>query len=299
MAVRHLLLALSCVLLWGANFVVIRVGLDDLPPLAFASLRFAVAALPALLLPRPQVRWQLLAGYGLLWGTIQFGGLFLAMTLGLPAGLASVTAQSQVFFTLLLLVASGHERWSAHFAPVLLLALMGIGLLAADPVAPVPLLALALALAGAAAWGGANLLVRLLGQQGVRTDSLAFISWACWLPALSLALLSATTESWQPLAALHGGDGWRALLAVLYQSLLALLLGTLIWNRLLRHYPASQVAPFSLLVPPVGLLLAALLLDEWPSPWQLAGSVLLFTALLVNLYGHRLRRQRPPCPEPL
>ena len=34
------------VAVWGTNFVVIRVGLDHLPPLLFATLRFALAALP-------------------------------------------------------------------------------------------------------------------------------------------------------------------------------------------------------------------------------------------------------------
>ena len=48
LTLRHLLLALAVVAIWGSNFVVIRIGLDHLPPLLFAALRFSLAILPAL-----------------------------------------------------------------------------------------------------------------------------------------------------------------------------------------------------------------------------------------------------------
>ena len=53
---RHALLALAVVAVWGTNFVVIRLALGHLPPLLFATLRFALAALPGVfLLKRPAV----------------------------------------------------------------------------------------------------------------------------------------------------------------------------------------------------------------------------------------------------
>jgi O-acetylserine/cysteine efflux transporter len=45
---------------------------------------------------------------------------------------------------------------------------------------------------------------------------------------------------------------WSALAALAYLVVLATLVGYGIWATLLRHYPASTVAPFSLLVPVVG-----------------------------------------------
>lgn len=63
------LLALAVMAVWGTNFVVIRLGLDDLPPLLFAALRFTLALLPAVFfLPRPAVRGSKLAAYGVLIG---------------------------------------------------------------------------------------------------------------------------------------------------------------------------------------------------------------------------------------
>jgi len=48
----HLLLALAVVAVWGTNFVVIKGGLAELPPLLFATLRFVASALPWLLFVR-------------------------------------------------------------------------------------------------------------------------------------------------------------------------------------------------------------------------------------------------------
>ena len=86
---RHCLLALAVVAIWGSNFVVIKFALHTLPPLLLAVLRFAFALLPAcFLLRRPQVSWGNLAGYGVLIGVGQFGLLYLAMRSQISPGLA-------------------------------------------------------------------------------------------------------------------------------------------------------------------------------------------------------------------
>ena len=80
---RDRLLAALVAVLWGANFLAIHVGLQHFPPLFLAALRFAVIALPTVLLvPRPQVRLRWLLGYGLGFGTLQFLFLFVAMDVG-------------------------------------------------------------------------------------------------------------------------------------------------------------------------------------------------------------------------
>ncbi|WP_369028557.1 EamA family transporter, partial [Nocardia farcinica] len=91
MTTRDRLLGLTVVLLWGLNFLAIRIGLDHLPPFFFASLRFAVIAVPVLLfIPRPDVRWRWILLYGLGFGMLQFAFLFTAMRVGMPTGLASL-----------------------------------------------------------------------------------------------------------------------------------------------------------------------------------------------------------------
>lgn len=65
------LLALLVVVVWGLNFVVIKMGLHNMPPLMLAGLRFLLVAFPALLfVARPKIPLKLLLGYGL---TISFG----------------------------------------------------------------------------------------------------------------------------------------------------------------------------------------------------------------------------------
>ena len=93
------------------NFVVIDIGLESFPPLLFAALRFGLIALPAIFfVPRPDVRWPAVVGVGLFIGVGQFGLLFVAMNIGLPAGLASVIAPLQPVFTIPLAVIALGER---------------------------------------------------------------------------------------------------------------------------------------------------------------------------------------------
>lgn len=53
---RHFLLALAVVAIWGTNFVVIKLALGHLPPLLFGALRFTLAALPIVFFCRDRRR---------------------------------------------------------------------------------------------------------------------------------------------------------------------------------------------------------------------------------------------------
>src|ERR687896_1301516 len=103
-------MAVAVAAIWGFNFVAIRWGLDDFPPILLACLRFSVAARPALVVPRPPVPLAKLLTVGTAWFVAQFGLLFLGMQAGMPPGLASVLMQSQVFFTVLFAALALGER---------------------------------------------------------------------------------------------------------------------------------------------------------------------------------------------
>ena len=103
MTTRDRMLALTVVVLWGLNFIAIRLCLDHFPPFFFAALRFAVMAVPVVLFvrfPRMQIKWFLLYAFG--FGVGQFAFLFLAMNIGMPTGLASLVLQTSAPFTVLL-----------------------------------------------------------------------------------------------------------------------------------------------------------------------------------------------------
>jgi len=86
----HIALSLLIAAIWGLNFTVIRFGLDEFTPFAFAAWRFILGALPVLFIPKPAASWKALAGMGAFLFGGQFVFLFFAMQAGLPPGLSSV-----------------------------------------------------------------------------------------------------------------------------------------------------------------------------------------------------------------
>ena len=120
MTLRDRLLALLVVVIWGVNFVVIKFGLQGMPPFLLAGMRFLLVALPAIFfIPRPTIPWKWLLLYGMTMSFAQFAFLFVAIKVGMPAGLASLVLQAQVFFTLLLgVVLMGEKLRVNHFVGI-------------------------------------------------------------------------------------------------------------------------------------------------------------------------------------
>jgi O-acetylserine/cysteine efflux transporter len=81
------------------------------------------------------------------------------------------------------------------------------------------------------------------------------------------------------------GIGMASVGAIFYLAFIATLIGYSLWSRLLSKYPASQVAPFSLLVPIVGLASASLMLGERLTAAEVGGAVLVMGGLAVNVFG--------------
>jgi O-acetylserine/cysteine efflux transporter len=285
--INHLLLALAVVFVWGTNFVVIRWGLDGLPPFLFATLRFTFSALPWLLfIPRPTAPWRKLAAFGVLLGVGQFGLLFLAMRSSISPGLASLVVQVQVFFTIGLSLLLMGERVRGFQIVGLLLALAGLGVIALNlDAAVVTWLGLGLVLSAAFFWAGANLVVKSLGPVNMlhfmvwssvfAVPPLLAISWLVEGPALmQSAVVHATPLVWA---------------SVLWQALGNTLFGYGVWNWLLARHPAATVAPLALLVPVFGMGASALSLGESLPGWKLGAAALVLSGLAVIILWPRLR----------
>src|SRR5207237_5106412 len=122
-----LLLTLTVVAVWGYTFVPIKVALIEAPPLALATLRFLLAAVPLVFfIKRPAMPWQSVVAYGFAIGVFQFGLLFLGIKLGMPAGLSSLVIQMQVFFTIVLAVVFAGDRLQGRNLAGGTIAAMGI-----------------------------------------------------------------------------------------------------------------------------------------------------------------------------
>ncbi len=279
--IRHLLLALTVVAIWGSNFVVIKLGLDRLPPLLFGALRFALAAIPLVFfLPRPKASWQNLAAYGLFIGAGQFGSLFIAMKGHISPGLASLVIQSQVFFTIFLSMRLTHERVKPRQWVALMLATIGIGVIAMHTDGSTTLTGLALILIAAACWAGGN----MVNKQAGKVDMVSYVVWSSLFAAPPLFALSLLFEGWPAITAGLRDADVGTWCAVLWQTLGNSLFGYAVWGWLLARYPAATVTPMALLVPVFGMAASSFWLGESMPAWKLIAMVLVMGGLALNLW---------------
>ncbi|PTT90574.1 EamA family transporter [Pelomonas sp. HMWF004] len=284
---RHLLLALAVVAIWGSNFVVIKYALHVMPPMTLAVLRFAIAFMPAcFFLPRPAVGWRNLAAYGGFVAVGQFGLLYLAMRSEISPGLASLVVQTQVFFTLLLAVRLAGERVLASQWLGLGLAVAGIGIIVTHTDGTTTPLGLAMVLGAAFSWACGN----IVGKRAGRVNMLAYVVWSSAFavpPLLALALLlDGPARIAGALVAADAGT-WAA---VLWQAVANTLFGYGCWSWLLARHPAARIVPMALLVPIFGMGASSLLLAETLPGWKLMAAALVMAGLAINLFGPRLLR---------
>jgi O-acetylserine/cysteine efflux transporter len=293
MSPKDLLLALVVVLAWGVNFVVIKVGLHGVPPMLLGALRFLLAAFPAVLfVKRPKLPWKWLFAYGATISFGQFAFLFSAMYVGMPAGLASVVLQAQAFFTLAFAAFFLGERFHAQNVIGLLIAAGGLALIGMESGAggsaqTMTLAGFVLTLCAAVMWALGNIVTKKVGK----IDLVGLVVWASLIPPLPFLALSYCFEGPQRIVGALEGIGVSSVLAVVYLSFVATLLGYSLWSRLLSKYPASQVAPFSLLVPIIGLASASVLLGERLTVAQIGGAALVMGGLVVNVFGGWVRQR--------
>ncbi len=299
MSSRDRLLAIAVAVMWGCNFLAIHATIEHFPPLFAGALRFVVIAIPTILLvPWPGVRPRWLIGYGLGFGTGLFAFLFVGMDLGMPTGLASLVLQASAPFTVLLGAVLLHERVTARALAGIALAVAGMSAIAWQRAEHAALLPVVLTLLAALSWAVGNLCSRKAlqpaGHPGRdRINPLHVTLWMSVVPPLPMFALSVIFEgpSAGPTAfqAINTDQGWIALAGLTYVVLIGTVAGSGIWSTLMRRNPAGIVAPFSLLVPVVGISMAFLLLGERPTMVELiAGAVVILGVLL----GSRPRESR-------
>ncbi|HEJ9095380.1 TPA: EamA family transporter [Serratia odorifera] len=297
MAVRDRLLALLVVIIWGVNFVIIKYGLQSMPPFLLAGLRFLLVALPAIFfIPRPQLPWKWLMLYGLSMSFGQFALLFLAIKVGMPAGLASLVLQAQVFFTLLLAMLLLGDRLRANHLVGIVIATAGMLLLAQASLqqqgsGAVPLAGLLLTLGAALSWALGNVankkIMSTFRQQGI----LPLVVWSALIPILPFFACSWLFDDRQLAIDSLRHLRLSSVLVIAYLAFAATLFGYSIWGSLLARYETWRVAPLALLVPLIGLLSAWLLMGETLSTLQIAGALCVLAGMAVNMFG--LPRWRP------
>ncbi|MCH8559419.1 EamA family transporter [Nesterenkonia sp. DZ6] len=298
MPLRHTLLALLVAVFWGLNFLAIRISLDQFPPLFLAGLRFLILALPALLfVPWPGVKIRYLLGYGLGFGTLQFFGLYLGMAAGFPTGLASLVLQASAPFTVLLGALVLKEHITARRATGVGVAVLGLGLVGVSRGVLDGWTPFLLVLFGAFGWALGN-----LASRKAQTDRpMALVLWMAVVPPIPLLTVAFLVEGPEEIgAALATSISVAAIpawLGLSYTILFGTVAGAGIWVWLMRRHPAGTVAPFSMLVPVVGILAAWVALGEVPTWLELGGGVLVVGGVIYASVRGTPPAQPAPPPE--
>lgn len=285
MPLRDWLAALAIIVVWGVNFVVIKVGLEEIPPFLLGCLRYVPIALAAFFIRRPPVSWRILLLFGMTLSFGQFAFLFTAMKVGISAGLASLVLQSQAFFTVLIAALFLGEGVRRHHVLGMVVAAAGLGLIEHGAYGGnVTLLGFVLTLAAALSWACGNIVVKYVGK----VDMLSLVVWGAIVPPIPFFIMSWCFEGPDVIRHSLENISPMGIGALVYLALISTAFGYVLWGRLLSRHPVSKVAPLSLLVPIVGLISAAILLDEQLHPLQWVGGFVVLAGLAINMMGARL-----------
>lgn len=281
----HILLALATVMTWGFNYAVIAWGLQGVPPVLLAVLRFAFAAFPLVFfVKRPRAPWPWLAGHALAMFALQFGFLFVGIASGMPAGLASLVIQCQAFFTMVLAARFLGEPPRPVQVIGACVALAGIVLVGAHVGGRASLLGFALVIGAGFCWGLGNLCTKRMGE----VDVMGLVAWNSLLALPLLMVAALVLEGPSKLALALAGVSWKTAAVVLFQAYAATVFCFGAWSYLMHRYPTATVAPFSLLVPVFGMLSGVLLLGEPMAWWKGVAALLVVGGLALTQLEERL-----------
>jgi O-acetylserine/cysteine efflux transporter len=259
------------------------------------ALRWALLGIPALLfVPRPQVRLRWLLGTGAGIGLLQFAFLYAGMAAGMPSGLASLVLQASAPFTVMLAGVFLREHISARQATGIAVAVLGLAAIAFYRAQVAALLPVILTLAGALGWALGN----ICSREARAPKPMQLTMWMAVVPPIPMFGLSLLFEGPHRIArsftTLTSWPAWGSVLGLLYIAVVAALVGYGIWNTLLSRNPSSQVAPFAMLVPVIGVLSSWVAFGEGISLVELIAGAAVIGGVL---YGSRPPRRRPQRPE--
>ena len=280
----HLALAILVVVIWGFNFVVIQVGLQEIPPLLLCFSRFFLTSIPAIFfIKRPQIPFKMLLLYGLTMFALPFSLLFLGMHTGLSASLASLLLQTQAFFTIFLALLFFKEKMHLLQSIGACIACLGMLIVGLNLGQSITLSGLILVIAAAFAWGLGNIISKKIGKVNI----LSLVIWGSLIAWPLLLTTSLLTDGIDKILYTLEHLSWLSGGTVLYITYLSTLIGFIIWSFLIRHYPLGTVAPFTLLVPIIGFISSFLVLGEPLESWKILAGLLVILGLAINIIGQR------------
>jgi len=284
---RHILLLLAINLVWGLNFVVARLGVQEFPPVFFTAIRFFAL----FVLFAPFLRWHKGQMVNIFWIAMGSGaGHFVFMYLGI-AGVSTVASAAiaiqlgPAFATILSVMFLG-ERIGLTRTASLGLAFGGVVLMGFTPEIAKDIGPILLCVMASFCWAFSTLFQRLIRDVGIfeLQGWIALLSWPVLL-GLSFALeegqiASLTTASWV---------GWGA---VVYNVIGASILGHGGIFFLLQRYEVTTITPFTLLAPVFGAVFGVLLLGHLLTGQMAMGGLITLAGVMIIALRQRQAKKR-------
>lgn len=242
--------------IWGSGFLFAKVAIEHFPPILLMAMRFTVTALVLVwFVPIPRKQLPRLFWVALIGAAIQYSLTFTGLK-HIYASTAIIVIQLEVPFAVLIAVVFLKDRVDFIKIAGMVLAFIGVVIIAGEPHLQGDLFWVAIVAAGAFTWAVGQVMIKSLGPVGGFT----LIAWIAVFAAPQLYIASWLVESDQ-FTAIRSAD-WVVWAVVAYLGIIMTAVGYAIWYHLLGKYPVYQVAPFLLLLPVTTVLGGVLLLDE-------------------------------------
>ncbi|CUB03729.1 EamA family transporter [Marinomonas fungiae] len=273
------LLLVLLMALWGFNFSVIKLGVNNFDPFLLTALRFTLAVLPLIFfVKRPNVPWRYLITYGITFGVGVWGLTTLSVGAGLTSGLASLLLDMSVISSLLVGRYLLKEQVTVGKVLGSVLALIGLGLIIWNQDGTVTPLGLALVLSASVFWSINGLIVKRSGTRAVFAFNIWGMAFAP-IPLFVLALIvSGPSSVMQSIAEINGS----VLFSAAFQAYPTTLLGYWLWNKMIVKYSVSDVAPMTLLVPVFAMIGGYLFFDESLDAVQATAAVVILLGVAIS-----------------
>ena len=275
----HIILITLAMACWGFNFVAIKTGLSELPPLLMLALRFSLVAVLLVPFVRPPTGQVMkIVRISVILGFFHFGLLFWGLT-QVEAALGAVVIQLQLPFAVIFAMVLLNERPSARGLIGTAVAFAGVILIGSRAEFRGNGIYLLLIVLAAAAWAFSNIPIKRLGAINVFTLN----GWISLFAAPQLFLLSLMLESRQGTALMTAG--WRGYGAVAYMAVVSTIAVYGMWYYLLGKYPLSQVVPYTLVAPLAGVLGGTMILGEELTEMMALGAAATLAGVVIIVFS--------------
>ena len=277
MSVRDICLAALVALVWGANFVSAKFGIQYFPPFLLTALRFCLVGVLLL----PFLKWQnketmkYLLALAITLGTGHFAFLYAAIYHGLSIPTAIIITQLGVPFSCMLGTIFFKDTLGMWRTGGMVLAFMGLIIVVGTPDVTANVTGLAFGIIGGMLWGVANVIMKKMG----RVDVFQMVGWMAIFSILPLFTISAVMENWT-FDLIRHAPGY-AIASVTYTALFSTILAYGLWFSLMSRNDMSQVTPFTLLVPVVGITIGQVFFHENITMQTVLGGILTFIGVTI------------------